>query len=94
MQHPFVDRNVCLQNFKDAVNSLGSKKISVLVYYGVAGIGKTSLRNEFIKSLKIYNKENKNPDITLPLTLQQEIIWTSVDLQLEEHRKKILFWQP
>jgi AAA+ ATPase superfamily predicted ATPase len=56
MQHLFVDRNVCLQNFKDALNNLGPKKISVLVYYGVAGIGKTSLRNEFIKCLKTYNK--------------------------------------
>jgi hypothetical protein len=90
-QHPFVDRTVCLQNFRDAVNNLGQKKISVLVYYGVAGIDKTSLRNEFIKCLKTYNKENNNSDITLPLTLQKEVIWTSIDLQLEEHRKKSTF---
>jgi len=43
-QHSFVDRKVCLQNFINAVNDLGQKKFSVLVYYGVAGIGKTSLR--------------------------------------------------
>src|SRR5665647_650669 len=90
-QHPFVDRNVCLQNFKDAVNNFGQKKFSVLVYYGVAGIGKTSLKNEFIKCLKTYNKENKNSDITLPLTLQREVIWTSIDLQLGEHIKKNTF---
>ena len=51
-QHSFVDRKVCLQNFINAVNDLGQKKFSVLVYYGVAGIGKTSLRNEFIKCLE------------------------------------------
>ena len=90
-QHPFVDRNVCLQNFKDAVNNFGQKKFSVLVYYGVPGIGKTSLRNEFIKCLKTYNEENKNSDITLSLTLQREVIWASIDLQLDEHRKKNTF---
>ena len=90
-KYHFVDRTVCFQNFKEAVNNIRQNEFSVLVYYGVAGIGKTSLRNEFIKCLEIYNKENKKPDITLPLALQQEIIWTSVDLQLEEHRKKNTF---
>ena len=75
-QHFFVDRKGCLQNFKEAVSNLGQKKYSVLVYYGVAGIGKTSLRKEFPKLLEEYNLKNQ----------QHEVIWASIDLQLEKHK--------
>jgi tetratricopeptide (TPR) repeat protein len=89
--HPFVDRKVCLQNFKDAVYNIRLKEFSVLVYYGVAGIGKTSLRKEFIKYLEAYNNKNKKQDVTLSSILQREIIWTSIDLQLDKHREKSTF---
>ena len=41
--------------------------------------------------LEAYNKENNNSDITVPLTLLREVIWTSIDLQLDKHRKKYFF---
>jgi len=90
-QHPFVDRKFCLQNFKEAVNNTRLKEFGVLVYYGVAGIGKTSLRKEFINYLEEYNKKNQQPDVTLSLNLQREIIWISIDLQLDKHREKNTF---
>jgi len=87
----FVDRQVCLKNFNEAMNNVRLNKFNVLVFYGVAGIGKTSLRKEFIKYLEAYNKKNKNQDVTLSSSLQQEIIWTSIDLQLDKYREKNTF---
>ena len=63
-QYPFVDREGHIQTFKEAVNNIGQKKFSVLVYYGVAGIGKTSLRKKFTKYLEEYNLKNQQQDIT------------------------------
>jgi tetratricopeptide (TPR) repeat protein len=80
-KHRFVDREGYLQNFKEVVSNLGQKKYSVLVYHGVAGIGKTSLRKEFPKVLEEYNLKYQ----------QQEVIWASIDLQLEKHREKNTF---
>jgi tetratricopeptide (TPR) repeat protein len=77
----FVDRKTCLRNFNEAVINLREKKYSVLAYYGVAGIGKTSLRKEFPKLLAEYNLKYQ----------QQEVIWASIDLQLEKHREKNTF---
>ena len=91
IKYNFVDRKVCLDNFKKAVDNIKLNKFNVLVYYGIAGIGKTSLRKEFIKYLQEYNEGNKNQDVTLPLILQQEIIWASLDLQLNKHREKSTF---
>jgi hypothetical protein len=80
-QYPFVDREGHIQTFKEAVNNIGQKEFSVLVYYGVAGIGKTSLRKELPKYLEEYNCEYQD----------QEVIWASIDLQQEEYRKKTTF---
>ena len=63
-QHYFVDREGYLQNFKEAVNNIGKKEFSVLVYHGVAGIGKTSLRNKFTKYIEEYNLKNEPQDVT------------------------------
>lgn len=90
-QHPFVDRKVCLQNFKDSINNIRLKEFSVLAYYGVAGIGKTSLRKEFMKCLEEYNSKNQQQDVTRTSIQQQEIVWTSIDLQLDKHREKNTF---
>ena len=80
-QHYFVDREGHIQNFEKAVNNLGQKEFSVLVYYGIAGIGKTSLRKQFPKHLKEYNLKHQ----------QQEVIWASIDLHLDKHREKNTF---
>lgn len=75
-KHKSVDREIHIQTFTEAVKSLGQKEMNVLVYYGIAGIGKTSLRKELTNYLKEYNLEDQHP----------EVIWASVDLQLERHR--------
>lgn len=90
-QRPFVDRKICLQKFKEAVYNIRLKEFSVLVYYGVAGIGKTSLKKEFMKYLEKYNKQNQQQDATLASILKREIIWTSIDLQLDKYREKNTF---
>ncbi|MCO5382152.1 MAG: hypothetical protein NHB15_08725 [Methanosarcina barkeri] len=79
-QYPFVDRNCYIQTFKEAVKNIGQKEFNVLVYYGVAGIGKTSLRKELSKYLEEYCKHS-----------DKKVIWASIDLQLDKHREKTPF---
>lgn len=79
-RYPFVDRDVHIRTFKEAVNNTGQKESSILVYYGIAGIGKTSLRKELSNCLKEYYKCS-----------DQKVIWASIDLQLERHREKTTF---
>jgi tetratricopeptide (TPR) repeat protein len=80
-QYPFVDREDYIQTFIEAVNNIGQKEFSVLVYYGVGGIGKTSLRKELPKCLD----ENyvEYPD--------KKLVWASIDLQFEKRREKNTF---
>ena len=80
-QYPFVDREDHIQTFKEAVNNIGQKEFSVLVYYGVAGIGKTNLRKELPKYFEEYNCEFQH----------QEVTWVSIDLHLDKHREKNTF---
>ncbi len=80
-KYKFVDREGHIQTFTEAVKNLGQKELNVLVYYGVAGIGKTSLRKKLPKYLEDYNREYQHP----------EVIWASIDLQLERHREKPTF---
>ena len=40
-----------------------------------------------MKCLEEYNKKNQRQDVTWASILQQEIIWTSLDLQLDKHRE-------
>ena len=77
----FLDRKGHIQIFKEAVNNIGQKEFSVLVYHGIAGIGKTSLRKEFSNYLKEYNDEDNN----------QKVIWASIDLQLPNYREENTF---
>jgi hypothetical protein len=72
-------------------SELLQKEFNVLVYYGVAGIGKTSLRIKFTKNLKDYNLKNQHPDITRASFQQQEVIWASIDLHWEQFREKNTF---
>jgi tetratricopeptide (TPR) repeat protein len=79
-EYPFVDREGYIRTFKEAVNNIGQKESSILVYYGIAGIGKTSLRKKLSNFLEEYYKYS-----------DQKVIWTSIDLQLERHREKTTF---
>ena len=80
-QYPFVDREDYIQTFTEAVNNIGQKEFSVLVYYGVAGIGKTSLRKELPKYLDEHYVEYPN----------KKLVWASIDLQFDKHREKNTF---
>ena len=80
-QHLFVDREGHIQTFREAVGSIGQKEFNVLVYYGVAGVGKTSLRKEFLKRLEEYKFEYRH----------HEVLWASIDLQLVKHRERTTF---
>jgi tetratricopeptide (TPR) repeat protein len=62
-----------------------------LVYYGVAGIGKTSLRKEFTNHLEEYNLRYQHQDVTWASIQQQEVIWSSIDLQMKANREKNTF---
>ena len=66
-QYPFVDRENHIQTFIEAVNNIGQKEFSVLVYYGVAGIGKTSLRKELPKYLQYFTNWIRKSSI--PITI-------------------------
>ena len=80
-QYPFVDRDDYIQTFIEAINNIGQKEFSVLVYYGIAGIGKTSLRKELPKYLDEYYVEYPN----------KKLVWASIDLQFDKHREKTTF---
>jgi hypothetical protein len=53
-QHSFVDRKGYIKTFKENVDNIGQEKFSILVYYGIAGIGKTSLRKELPRYPKVH----------------------------------------
>ncbi len=77
-ENQFVDRKGYINTFNKAVNNIGQKEFNVLVYHGIAGIGKTSLRHEFPKCLEKYNHKSQC----------QKVIWASIDLQLPTYREK------
>ena len=78
---PFVDREGYIQTFTDVVHNIGKKEYSVLVYYGVAGIGKTSLRKELTNYLEEYNSEYQHT----------EAVWVSIDLNIQKYRETDTF---
>jgi len=76
-ERPFVDREEFIEAFEAAFKNIGKKDYSVLVYYGIGGIGKTSLRKELPKLLEKFNEPHKNIGI----------IWATVDFSIESHRQ-------
>jgi tetratricopeptide (TPR) repeat protein len=75
-ERPFVDREEFIQAFKNALENIKEKERSVLIYYGVAGIGKTSLRKELPKVIIEYNGLHK----------KSSILWVAVNFETEEFR--------
>ncbi|MCQ1537065.1 tetratricopeptide repeat protein [Methanosarcina sp. KYL-1] len=73
----FVNRTEFIEVFENSLNIIGKKNYNVLVYHGIAGIGKTSLLKELAKRIDIHNQLYQNP-ITL---------WAFVDLRIESHRR-------
>ncbi|WP_410508389.1 tetratricopeptide repeat protein [Methanosarcina hadiensis] len=78
---PFVDRKEFIEAFDKAFQNIDLKDYSILVYYGVAGIGKTSLRKELSTLLKKHNES----------AFHMKIIWTSIDFATEQYRQPYKF---
>ncbi|AKB52613.1 hypothetical protein MSBRW_3360 [Methanosarcina barkeri str. Wiesmoor] len=67
----FVDREACIQAFRENIQNSEIKEYNVLFYYGIAGIGKSKLQEELQKILK-----EEYP----------EIFWASIDLDVKTYR--------
>ena len=69
----FTDREQFLAAFHNAINTKVKDEHKLVVYYGVGGIGKTTLRKELGKRL-----ETEKPDI----------VWTAIDLDTPTYREQ------
>lgn len=78
---PFVDRKEFIEAFENAFWNIDQKNYSILVYYGVAGIGKTSLRKELPTLIEKHNKSDWHT----------RVIWTSIDFATEQYRQPYKF---
>ena len=78
---PFVDRKEFIEAFEKAFQIIDQKDYSILVYYGVAGIGKTSLRKELPTLLEKHSESDR----------QTRVIWTSIDFATEQYRQPYKF---
>ncbi len=47
----FVDREPCIQAFRENIQNSENREYNVLFYYGIAGIGKSKLQKELQKIL-------------------------------------------
>lgn len=47
----FVDRELCIQAFRENIQNSGTQKYNILFYHGIAGIGKSKLQEELKKIL-------------------------------------------
>ena len=80
-ERKFVDRKKCIELFENALSDIREKECHVLVYYGVAGVGKTSL----IRNLPNFIDEYS------PNYQHEGVEWASIDLDLKKHIDKITF---
>lgn len=78
---PFVDRKEFLEAFENAFWNIDQKNYSILVYYGVAGIGKTSLRKKLPTLIEKHNESDWHT----------RVIWTSIDFATEQYRQPYKF---
>jgi len=46
----FVDREACIQAFRENIQNSGTGEYNILFYHGIAGIGKSKLQ----KNCKVY----------------------------------------
>ncbi len=68
----FVDRETCIQAFRENIQNSGTKEYNVLFYHGIAGIGKSKLQKELQKIL-----DEEYPDI----------VWAAIDLNTKTYRE-------
>ncbi len=68
----FVDRESCIQAFRENIQNSGNREYNLLFYHGIAGIGKSKLQKELQKRL----------DEEYP-----EILWAAIDLNTKTYRE-------
>lgn len=68
----FTDRTGFIETFWSSINNIHKNDTKVLVYYGIGGIGKTSLRKKLQSQIE---EKNKN------------IIWSAIDFEVKQHRE-------
>lgn len=67
----FVDRETCIDNFRNFIQNPNNQDYNALFYYGIAGIGKSKLQDELQSIL-----DNEYP----------KVLWVSMDFENERHR--------
>ena len=90
-ERPFVDREEFIQAFYNALETIKGKEAKILVYHGVAGIGKTRLRREISKIIEKYNDSNRNFRIYNESNSNFHILCATVDFETEEYRQSDKF---
>jgi len=90
-ERPFVDREEFIQAFYNALETIKGKEAKILVYHGVAGIGKTRLRREISKIIEKYNDSNRNFRIYNESNSNFHILCATVDFETEEFRQSDKF---
>jgi tetratricopeptide (TPR) repeat protein len=100
----FTDREEFIEVFEQAASELPSKEYEVLVYYGLGGIGKTSLRIELCRLLEekhpqtmwavidFHNSTYRNVETAL-FRLRQELKQTYVVQFPSFELASAIFWQ-
>ena len=68
----FVDREACIQAFRENIQNSGTQEYNILFYHGIAGIGKSKLQKELQSIL----------DEEYP-----EIFWAAIDLDTKTYRE-------
>lgn len=73
----FVDRETCIDNFRNFIQNPNNQDYNALFYYGIAGIGKSKLQDELQSIL-----DNEYP----------KVLWVSMDFENERHRDVSTFF--
>src|SRR5665647_2163736 len=68
----FVDREACIQAFRENIQNAGTKDYNILFFHGIAGIGKSKLQKEL---QNILNEDYPN------------VFWAAIDLNTKTYRE-------
>jgi hypothetical protein len=71
-ERAFIDRELCIQAFREDIQNSGTRGYNILFYQGIAGIGKSKLQKELKKTL-----DEEYPDI----------FWVSIDLDVSTYKR-------
>ena len=75
-ERAFIDRELCIQAFREDIQNSGTREYNILFYQGIAGIGKSKLQKELQKKELQKILDEEYPDI----------FWVSIDLDVSTYR--------